>query len=284
MLLPGERVLDLSSFHGTMLALLEAGEAALAAVRAAVRSGGAGIGEILPLAEVELRAPVPQARKVLALAGNYAEHVKEGGRPSHPKELTYPYFFLKPGSTALVGSGGPILSRPLARKLDYEGELAVVIGRRGRDIPEAEALGFVAGYTCFNDISERALASKEEPRAERERDRFFDWLVGKWYDNGAPCGPWMATADEIPDPHALDLRTWVNGELRQQASTGEMIFSVPEIIAWISRFTTLEAGDIIATGTPAGVGNASGRLLKPGDVVEVEISGIGKLINPVQAL
>src|SRR5205814_6384435 len=138
-----------------------------------------------------------------------------------------------PASTALVGSGEPVLHPKIGRKLDYEGELVIVIGRRGKQIPPEHAYRYVAGYTILNDVSERSLASKEPPKAEREQNRFFDWLVGKWFDTSAPCGPWMVTADEIPDPHALRLQTRVNGELRQDASTAEMIFTVPEIIAFI---------------------------------------------------
>ncbi|MFN3652917.1 MAG: fumarylacetoacetate hydrolase family protein [Armatimonadota bacterium] len=283
-LMSAERVLDVTNVYPTALALLEAGEIAMSVVLSALERaerGEALAGPIRPLAEVRLKAPVPQARKLLALAGNYQEHVKEGGRQVFPKEETYPYFFLKPPSTSLIGSGEAIRYPQLARKLDYEGELTVVIGKRGRDIPENEAYRYVAGYTILNDISERALPSKEPPRAERERDRFFDWLVGKWLDTGAPCGPWLVTKDEIHDPHALRLRTRVNGEVRQDSTTAEMVFTVPEVIAWISRFVTLEPGDLIATGTPSGVGNASGRLLQPGDVVEVEIEGIGQLRNEV---
>lgn len=281
-LLSGERVLDLTNVYPTALAFLEAGEVGMSTVLSAVERAEAGeslAGQVRPLDSLQLKAPVPQARKVLALAGNYQEHVKEGGRPTHAKEETYPYFFLKPGSTALIGSGESILFPRIARKLDYEGELVIVIGKRGKHIPVEQAYRYVAGYTILNDVTDRGFASKEPPRAERERDKFFDWLVGKWFDTGAPCGPWLVTRDEVEDPHTLGLRTQVNGELRQNASTADMIFTVPEIIAFISRVLTLEPGDLIATGTPAGVGNAQGKLLKPGDTVEIEIERIGALRN-----
>ncbi len=285
-LLSGERVLDLTNVYPTALSFLEGGEVAMSSILSAVERaerGEALAGPIRPLDSVRLRAPVPQSRKVLALAGNYQEHIREGGRPTHAKEETYPYFFLKPGSTGLIGSGEAIRYPRIGRKIDYEGELVIVIGRRGRHISPETAYRYVAGYTIMNDLSERALASKEPPRAERERDKFFDWLVGKWFDTGAPCGPWLVTREELEDPHALHLRTRVNGEVRQDASTGEMIFTVPEIVAWISRVLTLEPGDLIATGTPSGVGNARGQLLQVGDTVEIEVEGIGVLRNPIVA-
>ncbi|HTE17110.1 MAG TPA: fumarylacetoacetate hydrolase family protein [Armatimonadota bacterium] len=285
-LISGDRVLDLTNVYPTALAFLEGGEAAMAAVRSAVeraQNGEALAGQVLPLDAVRLKPPVPQARKLLALAGNYQEHIREGGRPNHEKGETYPYFFMKPPSTTLVGSGEPVRYPSFARKLDYEGELTIVIGRRGRSIAVDDAYSYVAGYTVMNDISERALASKEPPKAERERNKFFDWLVGKWFDSAAPCGPWLVTRDEIEDLHALRLQTRVNGETRQDASTGEMIFTVPEIIAFISQVVTLEPGDLIATGTPGGVGSARGVFLKPGDTVEVEIERLGTLVSPLVA-
>ena len=283
-LLSGERVLDLTNVYPTALAFLESGDLGMSTILSAVARAEAGealAGAVHSMSAVKLRAPVPQARKLFALAGNYAEHVREGGRQSHAKEETYPYFFLKPPSTTLLAPGAPLTYPSIARKLDYEGELVIVIGKRGRDIPASRAYHYVAGYTILNDVSERALASKEPPRAERDRDRFFDWLMGKWFDGAAPCGPWMVTRDEIEDPHTLRLRTRVNGEVRQDASTSEMIFTVPELIEFISRITTLEPGDLIATGTPAGVGQARGLFLRPGDTVEVEIERIGVLRTPI---
>jgi len=284
-LLSGERVLDLTNVYPTALAFLEAGELGLGAVLSAVERaerGEALAGPVRPLSAVRLKPPVPQARKLLALAGNYQEHIREGGRPTHAKEETYPYFFMKPPSTCLIGSGEAVRFPEIAQKLDYEGELAIVIGRRGRNIAPEAAYRYVAGYTILNDITERGLLAKEGARAERERDRFFDWLVGKWFDTAAPCGPWLVTRDEIEDPHRLRLRTRVNDEIRQDSSTAEMIFTVPEIIAWISRVVTLEPGDLIATGTPSGVGNPRGQHLRPGDLVEVEIENIGLLRSRVE--
>ncbi|MCC2670989.1 MAG: fumarylacetoacetate hydrolase family protein [Armatimonadetes bacterium] len=285
-LLSGERVLDLTNVYPTALAFLEAGEIGMSTVLSAVARAEAGeslAGQVRPLEAVQLKAPVPQARKLLALAGNYQEHVREGGRPTHAKEETYPYFFMKPASTALIGSGEAVKLPGIGQRMDYEGEFVIVIGRRGKQIPVDHAYRYVAGYTILNDISERKLASKEPPRVERERDKFFDWLVGKWFDTSAPCGPWLVTRDEIEDPHDLQLRTRVNGEVRQDSSTREMIFTVPEIIAFISRVLTLEPGDLIATGTPGGVGSARGVFLQPEDTVEVEIERIGLLRNSLVA-
>jgi 2-keto-4-pentenoate hydratase/2-oxohepta-3-ene-1,7-dioic acid hydratase in catechol pathway len=283
-LLSGERVLDVTNVYPTALAFLDAGDAGMAALRAAAdraEKGEALAGQVRPLDSLSLRAPVPQCRKLLALAGNYREHIREGGRPTYAKEETYPYFFMKPATTGLVGSGTAIQHPRISQTLDYEGEFVIVIGRRGKHVTVDNAMDYVAGYTILNDISERKLDSKQPPKVEREMNRFFDWLVGKWMDTGAPCGPWLVTKDEVPDPHALALRTRVNGETRQDSSTAEMIFTVPEILAFISRVLTLEPGDMIATGTPAGVGSARGVFLKPGDTVEVEIERLGVLRNPI---
>jgi 2-keto-4-pentenoate hydratase/2-oxohepta-3-ene-1,7-dioic acid hydratase in catechol pathway len=264
------------------VAFLEGGDAARAAAAALIERAGSFAGCLHPVDGVSFRPPVPGARKLFCLAGNYQEHIREGGGTTYRKEETYPYFFMKPPSTALIGSGEPIRLPRIGKAIDWEGELAVVIGRRGRHIREQEAESYIAGYTCFNDISERRLAVPEG-RTPRERDKFFDWLVGKWFDTAGPAGPYLVTRDEVPDPHALALKVRVNGELKQDASTGQMIFNVPELIAFISRIVTLEPGDMIATGTPAGVGHAQNQFLKPGDVVEVEIGNLGTLRNPIVA-
>jgi len=285
-LLSGERVLDVTNVYPTALALLEAGETGLGVLRAAVERAETGevlAGQVRPLEGLALRPPVPQARKLLAVAQNYREHIREVGRPTYAKEETYPYFFLKPPSTTLIGSGSPIRRPETVGKLDYEAELCMVIGRRGRDLTPENALAHVAGYTILNDVSDRGLASKAPPKVEREQNRFFDWLVGKWHDSAAPCGPWLVTADEVPDPQALRIRTRVNGETRQDGTTADMIFSLTELLVFISRIVTLEAGDLIATGTPSGVGHARGLYLQPGDVVEIEIERLGLLRNPVEA-
>lgn len=267
---------------GEALAFLAGGESARGAAESLVARATEYPECLHPVESACFRAPVPQTRKLFCLAGNYQEHIREGGGTAHAKEETYPYFFMKPASTSLIGSGQAICLPKIARAIDWEAELAVVIGRRGRDISADRAQEHIAGYTCFNDISERRLAVPDG-RVPRERDKFFDWLVGKWFDTGAPAGPYLVTRDEVPDPHALALKLRVNGVTKQDASTSQMIFTIPELIEFISRIVTLEPGDMIATGTPAGVGHARNEFLTPGDVVEVEIERLGMLRNPVVA-
>lgn len=233
------------------------------------------------LAQVQLKAPVPRPYKLLALAGNYTEHVLESGWEVPKKAGTTPRVFMKPPSTTVTSPDAPILIPRNGNRIDYEIELAVIIGRHARFVSAEEALDYVGGYTILNDVSERALKI-EKGRTPREGDKWFDWLNGKWFDSFAPMGPCLATPDEIPDPQALDMRLSVNGELRQHANTSQMIFSCAELIAWISTILTLEPGDVIATGTPAGVGSSTGRFLDPGDVIEAEIERIGVLRTPVE--
>jgi len=227
-----------------------------------------------------LAASVPRAPKLLCLAGNYAEHIREGGDEAPEKTTTTPRVFMKPPSTTIIASGDRVVVPSNAGSIDWEGELGVVIGRRGKNISAMEALNHVAGYTIGNDISERSLVVPDG-RAAREGDGWFDWLNGKWQDTFAPMGPCVVTTDDIPDPQVLGLRTRVNGETKQDANTVQMIFSCAELIEWASRLVTLEPGDVISTGTPSGVGSVRGEKLVPGDVVEVEIERIGILSNPV---
>src|SRR5262249_54337925 len=150
--------------------------------------------------------------------------------------------------------------------IDWECELGVVVGRRCRDVGEGEALGYVAGYTVVNDISDRKF-TPNPGRKPRERDRFFDWMHGKWHDTSCPVGPCILSADAVPDPQALHIHLTVNGEVKQDAGTAQMVFPVAAVLAFLSGFVTLEPGDIISTGTPSGVGSATGTYLKPGDLV-----------------
>lgn len=231
--------------------------------------------------EVTLKAPIPWPGKLLCLAGNYAEHIREGGGEVEGKEKMAPKIFMKP-NTSVMGVGQPIAVPTKGNKIDWEAELAVVIGKKGKHISKESAYNYVAGYTIVNDISERELII-EADREPSEWNKFFDWLNGKWMDTFAPMGPYLVTKDEIADPHDLRISLKLNGEIRQDASTGDMIFNIPELIEFASRLMTLEPGDIISTGTPSGVGSSTGTFLKPGDVVEVEIEDIGKLKNPVEA-
>jgi 2,4-diketo-3-deoxy-L-fuconate hydrolase len=263
------------------VAFLEAGEVALEAARALVAVAEKAPAECIHGGPaVRWCPPVPGARKLFALAGNYGDHIREGGGTVPAARTTYPYFFTKPASTALIGHEATYTIALGQRQVDWEAELAVVIGRRARHVAADEAMNYVAGYTCINDISDRSLAVNPD-RVGRDWDKFFDWLVGKWFDGSAPCGPYLVTRDEVPDVQNLGVRLRLNGVLKQNGNTGQMIFRVPEIIEFISRVVTLEPGDIIATGTPAGTGAASGEFLKPGDVMEVEIDGLGVLRTPV---
>lgn len=229
-------------------------------------------------AEIQLGPPLSRPGKLLCLAGNYREHIVESGFAAvTEQDVLTPQLFLKP-ATCLIGDGAEVPLSPANVRVGWEAELAVVIGRTARRVRPETAMDHVFGYTILNDLSERALNSRLQGRRFRERDPFFDWLAGKWFDGFAPCGPWIVTADEIPDPHGLGVRLTVNGELRQEGSTADMIFDVPAVIAAASAIMTLEPGDIIATGTPAGAGIGTGEsFLRAGDQVVCEIDRIGAL-------
>jgi 2,4-didehydro-3-deoxy-L-rhamnonate hydrolase len=237
----------------------------------------------LPIDQVKLLVPTPRPPKILLLAGNYAAHVIERGYMPVERAETFPYVFMKPPTTTLTHPGDPvIIPRCSPDHVDYEAELGVVIGRQCRDVEEADALDYVAGYTIVNDITDR----KYQPnpgRKPRERDKFFDWLHGKWHDTFCPVGPCILSSDAVPDPQDFPIRLTVNGETKQDGSTGQMIFPVAAVISFLSRWVTLEPGDLISTGTPSGVGSTTGIYLKPGDVVVASISGIGELANPMSA-
>jgi 2-keto-4-pentenoate hydratase/2-oxohepta-3-ene-1,7-dioic acid hydratase in catechol pathway len=205
-----------------------------------------------------LSVPV-RPSKILCVGRNYAEHAAELGHDV-PAE---PLIFMKPPSS-LIGSGEAIVLPAISERVDFEGELAVVIGRRCRNVAEADAMGVIGGYTILNDVTARDLQKKDG-----------QWARAKGFDTFAPCGPRLVTD---LDPTDLAIKTLVNGELRQAGRTSQFIFSIPRVIAFISRAMTLEEGDVISTGTPSGVGP-----LKPGDTVEVWVEGIGSLINPVRA-
>jgi 2-keto-4-pentenoate hydratase/2-oxohepta-3-ene-1,7-dioic acid hydratase in catechol pathway len=237
----------------------------------------------IAIADVQLLVPIGDPRKLLLLAGNYAAHVVEWGGIAAERAETFPYVFMKPPSTTLTHPGEPvILPRISPDHIDWECELGVVIGRKCRAVGEGEALKYVAGYTIVNDISDRKF-QPNPGRKERDRDRFFDWLHGKWHDTFLPMGPCIRSAAATPNPQQFKMQLHVNGKLMQDASTGQMIFPVAALVSVLSSFMTLEPGDVIVTGTPAGVGH--GRkppvYLKSGDVVEAWIDGIGKLRNPV---
>lgn len=228
---------------------------------------------IKDISQAKLLPPILNPPKIMCLARNYVSHVREviGDGPL-PVDLLV---FMKP-STALIGQGQAIIVPPTCRELDHEIELAVIIGRKGRYIPEEKAMDHVAGYTIMNDISDREYVGKNDP------NRRVNWFFMKAQDTFAPLGPYLITKDEIKDPHNLRLRLWVNGELRQDSQGEEMIFKIPYIVSRISRFVTLEPGDIISTGTPTGTSFSSQQYLQDGDVIECEIEAIGRLKNFVK--
>jgi acylpyruvate hydrolase len=224
---------------------------------------------LIPGREVTLLAPIPRPGKILCVGHNYRGHIGVGR--SEPPEV--PNIFCKTANT-IIGPADPIALPPLTAQLDYEAELAVIIGRGGRYIPEASAMDHVAGYAAFNDVSARDI-----------QKRTSQWMLGKSFDTFGPLGPALVTTDEIPDPHCLDLELTVNGVPKQRANTRDLIFSVPFLVAYLSAVLTLEPGDVIATGTPAKLPGAADPqvFLQPGDVVRVTIEKVGSLENPVVA-
>jgi 2-keto-4-pentenoate hydratase/2-oxohepta-3-ene-1,7-dioic acid hydratase in catechol pathway len=233
-------------------------------------------------AKVELLVPIPRPNKIFLLAGNYAEHIREGGGIAAERAETFPYVFMKPPSTTLNHPSRPIRIPKIApNAVDWELELAVIIGTKCKGVSEAQALRHVAGYTIINDISQRKFRPNPD-RKKRERDAFFDWLHGKWFDTFCCISAVVTSADSIPDPQNLRMRLEVNGEVQQDASTAQMIFPVAAVIAFISQICTLEPGDLISTGTPAGVGHTTATYLKPGDFMRGWIEGIGTVENPVE--
>ncbi|MBL7493520.1 fumarylacetoacetate hydrolase family protein [Frankia sp. AgB1.9] len=244
------------------------------AASARARAGHGGDG-VYPLAGVELVAPVEPGNKILCQVVNYAPHGQEANIPPPAK----PFYFYKPYSS-LAGPATPLLETPVSGKLDYECELAVVIGRPGKNIAAADAFDHIAAYTVMNDVSYRDLQFNEDaPSLNQSFGR--NWTKGKGLDRGCVLGPWLTTADEVGDPYALRLTTHLNGDVVQAAKTGEMLLRIPELIAEASLGATLEAGDIIATGTPSGVGLGTGRYLRAGDEVVCAIDGLGELRNRV---
>ncbi|MBI1791737.1 MAG: fumarylacetoacetate hydrolase family protein [Acidobacteria bacterium] len=247
-----------------LLSVIAGGPQALARVTAFAASQAG-----TPLAQVKLLAPIPRPPKIICVGLNYRDHAEES-KMEIPK---VPTLFSK-YSTAVIGPGAPIVLPKVSEKPDYEAEFAVVIGRGGRNIPGVEWREHVFGYTNLNDVSARdyQMATTQ-------------WMIGKTFDTFCPMGPWLTTADEIPDPHALDIRITINGEVLQHSNTRHLIFGIPDLIEYLSKVLTLEPGDVISTGTPAGVGFARKppRWLRPGDEVVVAVEGLGELRNPVAA-
>ncbi|GAB4314299.1 MAG: hypothetical protein Kow0059_05980 [Candidatus Sumerlaeia bacterium] len=277
-----DRILDLGRAQevvpcaGAALGGLEdfiaAGERALEWAQALAERARAGAEDRLTLHRldgVKVLAPVRRPEKIICVGLNYMDHCREQGKEPPSSPIIFPKF-----ANCLIGSGDPIVRPPITSQLDWEGELAVVVGRRGKRIPEDRALEWVFGYTIMNDVSARDVQYADK-----------QWTRGKVSDTFAPLGPCIVTADEIPDPQSLKIQTRLNGRTMQDSSTAEMIFPVRHLLAYLSRGITFAPGDVLSTGTPDGVGmwRKPPVFMQPGDVIRVEIEKIGVLENPVHA-
>jgi len=264
----GDRVVSLAAAgFADMLAVLASGAQGRGVIDGFVSNPPAV--STFPLASVRLLAPVPRPPKLICIGLNYRDHAAEA-RQEIPK---VPTIFAK-FSNVVIGPGEPIVLPKISRKPDYEAEFMFVIGTGGRHIAAEDWQRHVFGYTVFNDVSARDFQSVTS-----------QWMIGKTFDTFAPMGPYLVSADEIPDPHALDISLSIDGEVLQHSNTRELIFKIPDLVAYLSSVVTLEPGDVVATGTPAGVGFARKppRYLKPGDEVIITIEGVGELRNPVIA-
>ncbi|MGO4498900.1 fumarylacetoacetate hydrolase family protein [Paenibacillus sp. 2RAB27] len=245
-------------------AFLEGGDLTLHAAKEALQYAltGSGSAAKVRMSDITLGAPVLRPNKIICVGLNYKDHIQE-------MNLGYPEFpvIFNKFSTAIAAPYDEFpLSSKLTQKLDYEAEFAFVIGKKCKHISQADALDYVAGYTVVNDITARDL-----------QNRTIQWLQGKTLDKSLPIGPCLVLKDEIPDPHVLNISLSVNGELRQKSNTNQLVFNVNYLVEFLSNIMTLEPGDIVCTGTPGGVGDSKGLYLKDGDVVKVEISGIGAI-------
>ena len=259
---------DASLFHG-LGHLLSEGHRAMDAARELSQRAVRDWNEWLPLTSVHLQCPIPKPSKIVAIGLNYRDHAEEA-HLAIPKE---PLFFAKFVS-AINGPFDPVLIPRSDPEIDYEAELAVVIGRTAKHVSADDAYDYVAGYMVLNDVTARKWQFSDK-----------QWTRGKSSDTFCPAGPWLTTRDEIPDPHHLRVLARLNGRIVQDSDTSNMIFGVPQLIEHICEAITLEPGDIIATGTPAGVGvfRKPPSFLKPGDVIEVKIDGLGSIRNTMQA-
>jgi 2-keto-4-pentenoate hydratase/2-oxohepta-3-ene-1,7-dioic acid hydratase in catechol pathway len=268
---------DGSDPPGSIIEILKRGPACLEKLAGLEKSAGA----FIPLDSAKILAPIPRPGKILALAGNYVEHIKEAGLKlglsDSPRLTTVPRPFIMP-ATAVANPGDEIPWPVYSETIDYELELAVVVGQKVKAVPPEKAPEVIAGYTIVNDVSARTVTFKKN-RAARPWDEFYDWLNGKWADGFCPMGPYLLTANEIEDVQNLDMKLTVNGQVRQKANTSQMIHTVAQIVSFLSNLMTLEPGDIIATGTPSGVGLATGNYLKAGDRIEATIDKLGTLTN-----
>jgi 2-keto-4-pentenoate hydratase/2-oxohepta-3-ene-1,7-dioic acid hydratase in catechol pathway len=253
----------------TMREFLEQGEGAMEKAKRAVESAKSSA-DSYSANQVTLKAPIPDPRKIICVGLNYADHAAESGAAIPPEPVLFSKY-----PTAIIGPGEAILLPPESQEVDYEVEFVFVIGKRGRRIPQEQAMDYVAGYTVGHDVSARDWQLKKVGG---------QWMVGKTFDTFAPIGPALVTKDEVPDPHNLKITCAVSGEVVQNSRTQQLIFKVPELVSYISTVITLEPGDLVFTGTPSGVGfsRKPPRFLKEGDVCELEVEGLGKLVNPVR--
>jgi 2-keto-4-pentenoate hydratase/2-oxohepta-3-ene-1,7-dioic acid hydratase in catechol pathway len=279
----GEQVLDVAKATGhaadqTMLGILADWAAAQGRLAKAAASPGGG----QPL--TKLLAPILWPSAIYCAGANYADHAAEmaraSGRTPEPDPHTLglkPWHFLKAPRSTLAASGDTVRITGLSKTMDWEVELAAVIGRAAKNVPLASALDYVAGYTIANDLSARDMGRR--PHVPDTAPFKFDWVGHKNFDGSCPLGPWIVPAHDIPDPQKLGLKLWVNDVIKQDSNTGQMIFTLAEQIEHLSSRITLQPGDVILTGTPAGVGAARPEFLKPGDVVKLWIENIGTLSN-----
>jgi 2-keto-4-pentenoate hydratase/2-oxohepta-3-ene-1,7-dioic acid hydratase in catechol pathway len=286
-ILTGGRVLELKHVLGeaftSVLDVLRSWDTAHQQIAAAIGKGAGENG--IPEPDVGVLAPLQFPGAFFCAGANYWDHLEEmaeiarrttGKTPSMTKAAE-PWFFMKTAAGSIVGNGAPVRLPGFSRQVDWEAELGVVIARPTRNIAERDALDAVAGYLIVNDLSARDLMKREGTPF------IYDWLGQKCFEDSAPMGPWLTPAAYVPDPNNLGIRLWVNGVLKQNSNTGRMVHSIAEQIAYLSRHVTLQPGDVIATGTPAGVGMPRGEFLQVGDEVAIEIDGLGRLVNRMVA-
>jgi 2-keto-4-pentenoate hydratase/2-oxohepta-3-ene-1,7-dioic acid hydratase in catechol pathway len=286
-ILAAGRVLELKHILGesfsSILDVLRSWDTAHQQIAAAIGKGAGGQGT--PEQEVNMLAPVQFPGALFCAGANYWDHLEEmaeiakrttGKAPSMTKGAE-PWFFMKTTAGSIVGNGAPVRLPGFSRQVDWEAELGAVIARPTRRIAERDALDAVAGYLIVNDLSARDLMKREGTPF------IYDWLGQKCFEDAAPMGPWLTPAAYVADPNNLGIRLWVNGVLKQNSNTGRMVHTIAEQIAYLSRHVTLQPGDVIATGTPAGVGMPRGEFLQAGDEVTIEIDGLGRLVNRMVA-
>lgn len=283
-LIIGDRIVDIAAATSrrddeTVLGLLSQWDAARDRLDEIARRPGT------PLSRVRLLAPLPVPGTIFCAGANYADHAAEMARrrgnepPPDPHSIGLRSWHFIKASRCVIGPDETIHLPDTSKKVDWEAELAVVIGRKAKDVPERDALAYVAGYTIANDLSARDLSRREQlPESSSFKN---DWVAQKCFDGACPLGPWITPASEIANPHDLAIKLSIDGATKQDSNTGQMIFTIEEQIADLSGRMTLWPGDIILTGTPAGVGVARGEFLKSGDVVRIEIAGLGELVNTV---